>query len=94
MFGLLAASWASFSLLSSFILSELRRRGGTGGGVLSTEDSENDGDGIGLLKVWVGTTGGGERYGGGCLDKDGMELKESMEGDSGAPATNEEKEDE
>lgn len=53
----------SFSLLLNLILSELRRLGGTGGGVFSIDESDDAGDMHipGLGRTLGGVTGGGER---------------------------------
>lgn len=86
---------SSFSLLLNLILSELLRLGGTGGGVFSIEDSDEDGDMQEIeLPTFESWTGGGERYGGGCLDPDGIELSESIEVDRGTPEDNDENDDE
>lgn len=82
-------SSGSFSLLFGFILSLLLRLGGTGGGVFS------DSDGVGEKPKFKWTdfgdnTGGGERYGGGCLESDCNELRESMDEECGKPVAKDE----
>lgn len=76
----------SFSLLANFILSELLRRGGTGGGVQSlksTDDSDEEVVIVDKLRVGIlePKTGGGDRYGGGCFEPDWNELSESTDDD-------------